>query len=337
MKKIDMLNGYYICLKYKHNEDNSLFDTYEKALELVRKYPIVFTVLPEQFKDKTLVIEFLKANGKYLNRYYQIQQELDKLEKEKIKEEHYVSNKLLLDENLAEEINQIKRNAVVDKLVDLGELTKDSEVIAEAFQMDSLNTSVLTLGGFELNTNNFDEEALLKVVKKIPRAIFRLYVFWRENIEKYPKVIESDRVKLELLNFPRTDEIALLHCLRKIEGFSDEVYFYLLNAYACDNEKWINNDYLQTISDMLKTLQVSTQNAIVRLNHHFAKCVKISSLSENLQIEIAKTCPIAGDILPNKAVLQYNLTPSSSEDESLSKCLDCSRCVIQFTSLKGAI
>ena len=49
-------NGRLLCLQYKYGNKNNILSTYEECLELVKKYPIVFAVVPDKFKDKNMVM-----------------------------------------------------------------------------------------------------------------------------------------------------------------------------------------------------------------------------------------------------------------------------------------
>ena len=50
-----------IGLRYKYG-DKAIFDSFEKCISLVREYPIVYTFLPVEYKNKeTGYIEVLKS------------------------------------------------------------------------------------------------------------------------------------------------------------------------------------------------------------------------------------------------------------------------------------
>ena len=195
------MNGKAICLHYKYGNKNNLLATYEEAFETVKKYPIVYTVIPEKFKDKKMTLAFLEANKPYVEEYgrrlWGEQEEFSKNLKEGIiKSKDKGRNLDLVD------------NGIPCRITDLGEILKDPEILFSAEE---------NLFPYEFTENTYDEKTVIKVLKKCAKLMRNVYQYWVLNIKKYPKVVESIRTKYELINLPSNEELAFFKCVSLIE------------------------------------------------------------------------------------------------------------------------
>lgn len=318
-------NGRLICLRYKYNNDSSSFDTYEKALDIIKKYPIVFTVLPEKFKDKQMVLTFIQSNGDWIKKYKDIQLQ-------KVSEQYELAKRNIYTASDRGSYNFINQNAVVDELIDLGKWTKDSEVLEAAMKADCYGIWYFSsVGKFDLNEGNYDETTLMRVAKSFPQIICRAYVYWENYIKKYPKVIQSVQRRYELFDEAEEDEIAaselaLYKCMDLIEEDSEDALSLLYLSYymLADSLPNIDNDGLLRCS--FSKLSVDMQIQLASNFFYFVKFMKKKIITENLQKEIVENCPIAGDILCDEAILKYDLKQSVCDNQMLETCKSCMRC-----------
>ena len=322
-------NGKLLILRYKNNGDNSPFETYEKALETVEKYPIVYTVLPDELKDKRMTITFLRANGRYLKLEKEINEEINKRESELRKENTYASRGIM-EKDYKEELKNIRNNAVCgESTADLGEQTKDADVLIAAAEADAGYT-LNVFGHFELTPQNYSEKAMAEAIGRQPRLVSRLYFYWKNYIQKFSGKCQSVMAKFGLCNEPSNEELAFYNCLKIVEGKGEETHMYLFNAFASDPEVQSNPDHNEILRRIFALFSSDGQNLIVSRNYKFARYVSVESLDKELQKIIAKECPIAGDILPDRAVLEYDLSPHRTENEAYKKCTECGRCLLKY-------
>lgn len=322
-------NGKLLILRYKYNGDNSSFVTYEKALKTIKKYPIVYTILPESFRDKRMTLAFLKANGRYLKLECKINEEIYKKEREFRKENKSISRGEL-ENYYKEEFQYIRNNAVGETCtVDLGEQTKDAEVLLAASEVDE-GYFLNSYGGFKLTPQNYSEKAMVEAIGKQPRLVSRLYFYWKNYIQKFSGKCQSVMAKFGLCNEPSNEELAFYNCLKIVEGKGEETHMYLFNAFASDPEVQSNPDHNEILRRIFALFSSDGQNLIVSRNYKFARYVSVESLDKELQKIIAKECPIAGDILPDRAVLEYDLSPHRTENEAYKKCTECGRCLLKY-------
>ncbi len=319
------VNGKLLIAQYKYGNDP--FTSYEKALELVQQYPIVYSVLPKEMKNREMTVAFVKANGACLARYQEI---LSKIQEEdrKLRSEGTMSALSGLHAPYFEEEATLKNNAFVDTVFDLGEFTKDEEILTLAMRAAESGTWFTdSVGGFILTPENYDEKTLLSVAKRDTRMVCRLYHYWAEYIGQFPKVCESVKVKYGLCNQPSEEELAVYKCLSIIEDRGDAVA-HLLNSYALMVEVPTNPDHINLMRGVMARLSVETQNEIVSGYYQYAQYVRAGVLAETAQAEIAKRCPIAGDILPDSAVIKYALSQSDSDEDAYRICKRCGKCAM---------
>lgn len=326
-------NGKLFILRYKSDGDNAPFKTYEKALDTIDRYPIVYTVLPESFRDKRMTLAFLKANGRYLKQENEIDQAMDKRERELRKENTYVSRKIL-EKDHKEALHNIRNNAVCEEdTADLGEQTKDADVLIAAAEADA-GYVLNAFGHFELTPQNYSEKAMAEAIGKQPRLVSRLYFYWKDHIQNFSSKRQSVMAKFGLCNEPCNAELAFYTCLSVVEGKGEEACLWLFHVFASDADARSNPDHDEIFSRIFASLSADLVNRIVLKNYRFARYVSSKILDKELQKSIAGQCPIAGDILPNRAVLEYDLSPHKTEDEACEVCDGCGRCVLKYSRFR---
>lgn len=315
------LNGKYICLQCKYATANQYFTTYDSSVKLVQQYPIVFTILPQEYVDKNMVLEFLKANGKLSVKYQEgMMEEL---------KESYISLKehncsLIVDKRSKNEL--IKNNAIVDETIDLGEFINDVDVMVTAVENDASLFYREIVGKFNLTPQNYNEKCLREAVKKCPKVALRLYDFWNKYLDEFPKVKESIKCKYGLNDRADFEEIVMYKCFDIIGTKNTEAVKYLFDIYSEQTLSIFNGGVTSAMPKLFAMLTAEQQNAIVSQSYLYAKFVDNLLLSKDTEQRIALECPIAGDILSNEAILRYNLKMCIDDNEIQSKCLNCSRC-----------
>ena len=314
------INGKMICLQYKYGNKNNYFSTYEETMEMVKKYPIVYTIIPEQFKDKEMTIAFLRANGKWIKEYKKMREEELKIDREDAQN----GRVRVFDKG---RFTHLKNNAFVDETFDLEEWTKDVDVLVTAIEQDCYGEWFTNrVGLFALTKQNYDEKALVEAIRRFPQTACRLYSYWMEHIEENPTMIESIRVKYELYNEPETYELALFKCFNIIGDKYPQATAILIACAYGELESQVNSDHIEIMRKILSGIDEEAQNTLVELNFSFVKYLRKGILRNDIEIVIAKSCPIAGDILSNEAVLKYKLEQSETEEERQKKCGYCAKC-----------
>lgn len=322
-------NGKLLILQYKYGDRQDLFETYEKALQLVEQYPILYSVVPEDMKDKKMTLAFVRANGRCISRYQEILSQIRENDA-KLMAEGVVSrgwDKLLLQEKA-----ELQNNAFVgDNMFDLGIYTKDSEILTEAMLAGVKGTWFFSeVGGFLLNPANYDEKVLAQTVKAVPQTICRIYEYWNQYIGEFPKVKKSVMVRYRLRNEPSDSEIAFFKSFGLAEKNNLEALNFLFQNYTVRAEAQLNEDHREEVRSLFIKLSPEIQNNLIAGNYRYVKYAKKGVLQRELQEEIIKDCPIAGDLLPDAAVLQYDLSQSESDEEALEKCKKCKKCVFFY-------
>ena len=323
---LNLNNGKAYILKYKYG-DKSVFDSYDKCFKLVEEYPIVYTAIPDEFKDKNMAIAFIRANARYLNKYksmLKFEQEDDKI---KSQQGIYVSR----DKG---RFVHLKNNAVIDTLVDFGILTKDKDVMSEAIKMDFTDGfDYRSLGLFVLDGNTYDEKAVKEGIKIEPALVIRAYEYWKENIEKYPNVIETIKSKNQLYNSPENYELAFYKCLDLV-GDNELAIEYLYTIGCKEFDISVNYDHVDKMKKLFSSIPNNVQNRLANHFYFYIKYMKKSAIDERIVRDMVHICPIAGDILPDEAVLKYGLKQLDTDDLVISTCKNCGKCQFQFVRLK---
>ena len=321
-------NGKLLILRYKNNGDNSPFETYEKALETVEKYPIVYTVLPDELKDKRMTITFLRANGRYLKLEKEINEEINKRESE-LRSENTYASRGIMEKDYKEELRNISNNAVgKTNMVDLGEQTKDADVLVAAAETDA-EYFLDTFGHFELTPQNYSEKAMAEAIGKQPRLASRLYFYWKDHIRDFPGKRQTVMAKFGLCNEPGNEELALYTCFKILEGKSEKTHLYLFNAFVSDPEVQTGPDNHEILRGIFAMLSPDAQNLLVSKNYKFARYMSVENFDQKLQKIIAGECPIAGDILPDRTVLEYGLSAHRTEETVREICDKCWKCKLK--------
>ena len=314
------INGKMICLQYKYGNKNNYFSTYEETMEMVKKYPIVYKIIPEQFKDKEMTIAFLRANGEWIREYKKMREKELEIEREDRKN----GRVRVFDKG---RFTHLTNNAFVDETFDLGKWTKDADVLVTAMEQDCYGEWFTNqVGLFALNEQNYDEKVLAEAIRHFPQTACRLYSYWMEHIEENPTMIESIRVKYELYNEPEAYELALFKCFNIIDDKYPQTTAILIACAYEELESQVNSDHIEIMRKILSGIDEEAQNTLVELNFSFVKYLRKGILRNDIETVIAKSCPIAGDILSNEAVLKYKLEQSETEEERQKKCGYCSKC-----------
>jgi hypothetical protein len=221
----------------------------------------------------------------------------------------------------------ITNNAIVDELVDLGEWTKDVDILVLAMQNDCYGDwDISSVGRFQITENNYDEKAFKEAIKLFPQIVCRVYYYWVEHIKNCPKIIESIRVRYELYNQPNDEELALFHCFDMIESSNEKAISQLFSAHYILNYVAFNPDHVEVIKKIFARLDVSKQNLLASMYYYYAKYISKADMDKDLEKIIATDCPIAANILSDAAILKYNLKDCVSDDEAIKSCAGCQRC-----------
>lgn len=324
------VNGKLLIAQCKYGDKQNLFESYDKALGLIEQYPILFSILPDDMKDKKMVLTFIKANGKCVARYQEILS-LIREEDAKLAEQKIFSAPRGLHAPYFEEETELRNNAYVDTMFDLGEFTKDAEILTEAMNVALKGTwFVDSVGGFILNPGNYDEKTLCKVVKSVPEIVCRIYEYWNEYVDGFPKVKESVMVKYGLRNNPSSEELAFFKSLSMVDENNQEVLNHLFQCFTIGSDGQINEEHKSEIRSIFMRFSPEIQNSLIAGNYRYVEYAKKGVLDENLQSDIINRCPIAGDILPDTAVLKYNLSQSESDEAAFERCDKCRKCAFYY-------
>lgn len=307
------MTGKLLCLQYKYGNKNNLFATYEETLALVKKYPVVYGVIPKKFKDKAMTLEFLRANKIWVDEYNEMR-ECERREQEKD------ARNGIYRCHAGGRYVQFTDNAYVIGGVDLGALLKDEEVLVAALD----NKYPLSLG-----PDAYDESTIIKVMNERQELVWYVFCYWQDYIQDYPIEIEKIRNKYRLFNNPNDLELAFFKCLSLITPTNK-------NALAClvaslynqlDIKRPTDTDNLEEFQRIFACLDVEPQNYLVSRFYACAKYVKKGVLYPETEKEVVDNCPIAGDILSDEAILKYKLVQSDTLQEVTEKCEECDKCM----------
>ena len=308
------MNGKLLCLQYKYGNKNNLFATYEATLELVKQYPIVFSVIPEKFKDKAMIMAFLEANKVWVDQYDKFvarEREVDMQNK---------ANHTYLSHNKGRFL-QFNENAFVDTDVYFGEHLKDEGILIAVLENNC---------PFAFTEDSYDEKVVTKVLTTHHKLMWYVFDYWKDHIKDYPNIIEWLRVKYELYNMPDQAELAFLKCFSLIQPNNKKAIMQLFASLYDDLDVPLptSTNNSEIMIKVFSLLDESMQNDIVSLFYSCVKFMKKGVLDKVLEQDIVNICPIAGDILPDEAVLKYKLTQSDTDEDVCKKCEECCHCTL---------
>lgn len=307
------MNGKLLCLQYKYGNKNNLFATYEDTLDTVKRYPIVYGVIPEKFKDKGMILAFLQANKEWKLQFDAAREAERKADTKRRAEDGTVVV------HAKGRFLNFTDNAYVDTAVPFGEELKDAEILAAVVENHC---------PFAFTEKNYDEKTIIKVLKTQPNLVWNVYDYWMIHIKKQPTVVEGLRVKYELYNMPEMSELVFLKCFSLISSDNKDALIQLIGTLYNDFEMALptHTCNAEIMKKVFSLLDERMQNVIVSRFYSCAMFVKKNVLCKELEQDIIHNCPIAGDILSDETVLKNKLEPSDTEAEVKKKCEHCCRC-----------
>lgn len=308
------MNGKLLCLQYKYGNKNNLFSTYEDSLELVKQYPIVFSVIPQKFKDKALVMAFLQANKVWVDKYNAV------VAQEREADKQYAAKGIYRSHPKGRFL-EFTDNAFVDSGADLGTFLKDESVLIAVLDNDY---------PFGFTKDSYDEKTVVKVLKTHHKLMWYVYDYWKDHIKECPNVVEWLRVKYELYNMPDDLELAFFKCFSLTQPDNKKNIMQLFAALYDDLivPMPTSTNNAEIMANVLSLLDAETQNFVVSLFYSCVKFMKKGILDRDLEQDIVNICPIAGDILSDEAILKYKLTQSDTDKDVCKKCEECCHCTL---------
>ena len=310
MLKSNEMTGYMMCLQYKYGNKLNLFQTYQECYDAVVKYPVTFEIVPQQFKDKNLVLAFLKANGKYVQEYWDIE------EKRWQDEDEAFSNGIFLAPNRGR-FTHLHDVAIVEKDVDFGEWTGDVDVLCEI---------VKTRCPFSFTQDTYHEDAVKKAIAREHKLVSDVYSYWESNICKNQKEIDKVCAKYQLFENRDARTLAFFKCLSLIEKENSMALLQLFVSASWDVDSGTCFQDEDAFKKIFRLLDEDMQVYVVEMLYSYAKYASKKVLDGTLVEEIVKICPIAGDVLPDEYVLRYGLEQALTEEEMEEKCKKCRKC-----------
>lgn len=289
-------------IKYGNPVD---FGTFEEALALVEKFPVLYPKLPEEYRaDKRMAVAFCVNNGRYYKEYYDA------------RDSKYVYNRRIASE--------YDGCAVLEGMVEFGVLLKNVDVLKAIVANDVARF-------ITFSPETYDEAVVLEVLKEDPALIVNVHEYWREHIseEKHKKLVEHLRMKYELLNMPSSNELSFFKCLELISIACPEDERAYLHIFFAEEgyDNHFGKDNLAVMRKVFRRVNPEIRNSLVWRYYYLARFIRSDELDEGLAKDIAKWCAIASEILSDEARIRNHLMPQGLSDEEMkARCKHCQRC-----------
>lgn len=314
MRTIDIeapKSGAKFAVMYKMGVLPELFETKEKTLEVIERYPVLISQLDEEYlNDRETILTYVKSNLTFLEKYYSLKVELF--------EDHNVEN----------EMRKIKRDANIITKVDFW------------FDFHPYDDELLTLlldnrmwCCVHYTDSTYNEKQMLKALGKHSDLIYALFDYWSEKLSVDRKAATSAKERYNTSDDENYSYLALRKCMELVSKLDNqkEIYIRLFSyAFGYDYQaRYMLTD--AALSEAFRTMTSEMRYSIATDFYYALQYLKASEVDDNLAQRVIHECPIAANLLPDEHVLRNGLKVKVCDIKS--SCAECDKCFIRRVSV----
>ena len=287
MRTIDIeapKSGAKLAVMYKMGALPELFETKEKTLEVIERYPVLISQLDEEYlNDRETILTYVKSNLTFLEKYYSLKAELF--------EDHNVEN----------EMRKIKRDANIITKVDFW------------FDFHPYDDELLTLlldgrmwRCVHYTDSTYNDKQMLKALGKHSDLIYALFDYWSEKLSVDRKAATSAKERYNTSDDENYSYLALRKCMELVSKLKNqkEIYIRLFSyAFSYDYQaRYMLTD--AALSEAFRTMTSEMRYSIASDFYYALQYLKASEVDDNLAQRVIHECPIAANLLPDEQVLK---------------------------------
>ena len=297
-------SGAKLAVMYKMGALPELFETKEKTLEVIERYPVLVSQLNEEYlKDREIILTYVKSNLAFLDKYYSL----------KAKRYDY--------DGVDNELRQIKRDANIITKVDFwfDFHPYDDELLS--ILLDSRMCRCV-----HYTDDTYNERQMLKAHGKYIDLIYPLFDYWSDKLSVDNKTATSAKERYNTSDDENYSYLALRKCMELISKLDNqkEIYIRLFSYAFCHDYK---ARYMLTdaaLSEAFKTLTSEMRCDIASSFYYALQYLRASEVDDNLAQMVIHECPIAANLLPDEQVLKNGLKTKICDIKSA--CAECDKC-----------
>ncbi len=289
----------------------------------IRKTPIVYTFLPEEWKtDREIALEFIKSNLPYAEAYHSGMRKLG---------ERYRKEGKLLDSSVGREnFRELFLNGVPREFPkELGAFSGDGEFL-------SLLGSSPMWECVAFTDENYDEKMIVKSICKGYCLVNPLFDYWAERLLRDKKTAEHVRETYHLQADEPMYSVTVFKCLKVIDGAKGDKADAVSRLMRRLNEALVLDgikegeligffaEHGERIGEIFRSLPVGRQNSLAHDYYAFAQFLRPQDIEPKLAEEIAKGCRMAYMVLPDEYILRYDLHYDCAHRD----CTGCPKCAL---------
>ena len=314
MRTIDIeapKSGAKLAVMYKMGALPDLFETKEKTLKIIERYPILISQLDEEYlKDREIILTFVKSNLTFLEKYYSLKAELF--------EDHNAENKM----------RKIKRDANIITKVDFW------------FDFHPYDDELLTLlldsrmwCCVHYTDSTYNEKQMLKALGKHSDLIYALFDYWSEKLSVDRKAATSAKERYNTADDENYSHLALRKCMELVSKLDNQKEIYIrLFSYAFGYDYQARYMLIDAaLSEAFRTLTPKMRYSIASDFYYALQYLRASEVDDNLAWKVIHECPIAANLLPDEHVLKNGLKVKVCDVKSA--CAECDKCFMRRVSV----
>ncbi len=301
-----------ILYEYLHKEEIANLHNIEEAIALVKKYPRILRILPEEVQKNKLVAEaFIETNEAYVVAGDEI------FEKSRCGRHAFLTGPLSRGRAAHLKLNGIIN---VHGILQDDNYLKD-DIIKTWCHNPELFEKLVASAMFRwivLDDELTSEIDHMQVLKTYPKYIYVLRDYFERKVENDAKLAEHIKRRFGLLNDADTHSIAVMAVYEMIIAAEPALIARLVDSY----ESFVLGPY---INSLLKTLPKAMRDDIIKTNIKMAYYISDELENDETIVDyICEYCPKAGDILSDEIVLKRNLKRTTLNPDEI--CADCDLC-----------
>ena len=297
-------SGAKLAVMYKMGALPDLFETKEKTLKVIERYPVLVSQLNEEYlKDREIILTYVKSNLAFLDKYYSLKA------------------KQFDDDNAENEMRKIKRDANIITIVDFwfDFHPYDNELLS--ILLDSRMCRCV-----HYTDDTYNEKQMLKALGKHSDLIYPLFDYWSDILSVDNKAATSAKERYNTSDDENYSYLALRKCMEIVSKLDNqkEIYIRLFSYAFCYDYK---ARYMLTdaaLSDAFRALTSEMRYSIASDFYYALQYLRASEVDDNLAQMVIRVCPIAANLLPDEQVLKNGLKVKVCDTKST--CTECYKC-----------
>lgn len=301
-----------LIYRFLHKEELANEYDVSKAIELIKKYPLLVKSFPSEIqKNKEVAIAFIKANDFY------------EQENRKILSGSYVGRHTMLSGAYSRgKIAHLKLNGLISPH-GIGVCCDgiNQEVLdvwfADIDIVEKFVNSYMS-GWVELSDSMFEKIDHKRFLEQYPQYIYVLQRYFISKAENDSKLVEHIKRRFGLVNDVENHAVAVMATYEMIMTYDEKFTAKLIDSY----NSFVLAPY---IKELLISAPKKLRDEIIKSNIKTAYYISDELENDEEIVDyICKNCPKAGDILSDEIVLKRGLKRTTLDEEEI--CCGCEYC-----------